>query len=122
MLSSGSLTEPDWTLDPGIERMTREGPPVRLALSLHAPEEGADEHMPRDAAARTGRRAGRCVPPHRRNVGLVFQSERLDYERVNYTLRTGWGNYPSSYTVDGGASVSCPAPPITWCSSTVTIR
>src|SRR5688500_9995015 len=24
---------------PGIERMTREGPPVRLALSLHAPEE-----------------------------------------------------------------------------------
>ncbi|HZI14448.1 MAG TPA: hypothetical protein VE153_29040, partial [Myxococcus sp.] len=40
----------------------------------------------------------------------VSASERLDYERVNYTLRTGWGNYPTRYTVDGGASVSCPAP------------
>ncbi|QSQ19901.1 hypothetical protein JY651_32070 [Pyxidicoccus parkwayensis] len=40
----------------------------------------------------------------------VSASERLDYERVNYTLRTGYGAYPQSYTVDGGASVSCPAP------------
>ena len=32
---------------PGIERMTREGPPVRLALSLHAPEEALrSELMP----------------------------------------------------------------------------
>jgi 23S rRNA (adenine2503-C2)-methyltransferase len=32
---------------PGIERMTREGPPVRLALSLHAPEESLrSELMP----------------------------------------------------------------------------
>ncbi|WP_205519698.1 hypothetical protein [Pyxidicoccus caerfyrddinensis] len=40
----------------------------------------------------------------------VSASERLDYERVNYTLRTGYGTYPQSYTVDGGASVSCPVP------------
>lgn len=40
----------------------------------------------------------------------VSASERLDYERVNYTLRTGYGAYPQSYTVDGGASVACPAP------------
>ncbi|MCY1016507.1 hypothetical protein [Pyxidicoccus sp. MSG2] len=40
----------------------------------------------------------------------VSASERLDYERVNYTLRTGYGAYPQSYSVDGGASVSCPAP------------
>ena len=40
----------------------------------------------------------------------VSATERLDYERVNYTLRTGYGAYPQSYTVDGGASVSCPAP------------
>jgi hypothetical protein len=38
----------------------------------------------------------------------VSASERLDYERVNYRLRTGYGPYPQSYTVDGGASVSCP--------------
>ena len=32
---------------PGIERMTRDGPPVRLALSLHAPEEALrSELMP----------------------------------------------------------------------------
>jgi len=32
---------------PGIERMTREGPPVRLALSLHAPEDALrSELMP----------------------------------------------------------------------------
>jgi hypothetical protein len=40
----------------------------------------------------------------------VTAAERTDYERVNYTLRTGYANYPTSYTVDGGASVSCPAP------------
>lgn len=40
----------------------------------------------------------------------VSASERLDYERVNYTLRTGYGAYPQSYTVDGGTSVACPAP------------
>jgi len=40
----------------------------------------------------------------------VSASERLDYERVDYTLRTGYGPYPQSYTVDGGASVACPAP------------
>lgn len=40
----------------------------------------------------------------------VTASERTDYERVNYTLRTGFADYPTSYTVDGGASVSCPAP------------
>ncbi|MFP2904451.1 hypothetical protein ACLESD_05225 [Pyxidicoccus sp. 3LFB2] len=40
----------------------------------------------------------------------VAAAERLDYERVNYTLRTGYGAYPQSYTVDGGASVACPAP------------
>ncbi|GHG68845.1 hypothetical protein [Comamonas sp. JC664] len=38
----------------------------------------------------------------------VTASERLDYERVNYTLRTGHGDYPQSYPVDGGTTVSCP--------------
>ncbi|NVJ17001.1 hypothetical protein [Myxococcus sp. AM010] len=38
----------------------------------------------------------------------VTASERLDYERVNYTLRTGYGDYPQSYPVDGGSTVSCP--------------
>ncbi|MBZ4414966.1 hypothetical protein [Myxococcus sp. RHSTA-1-4] len=40
----------------------------------------------------------------------VSAESRTDYERVNYTLRTGYAVYPTSYTVDGGASVSCPAP------------
>jgi hypothetical protein len=39
----------------------------------------------------------------------VTASERTDYEPLNYTLRTGYGDYPKSYTVDGGAGVSCPA-------------
>ncbi|WP_426749323.1 hypothetical protein [Myxococcus sp. Y35] len=39
----------------------------------------------------------------------VTASERLDYERVNYTLRSGHGDYPQSYMVDGGTMVSCPA-------------
>jgi len=38
----------------------------------------------------------------------VTASERLDYERVDYTLRTGHGDYPQSYSVDGGTTVSCP--------------
>lgn len=40
----------------------------------------------------------------------VSAAERLDYERVNYTLRTGYGAYPQSYALDGGASATCPAP------------
>ena len=40
----------------------------------------------------------------------VTATERTDYAPVNYTLRTGYGPYPQSYTVDGGTSVSCPAP------------
>ncbi|MFP2925538.1 hypothetical protein ACLESO_10025 [Pyxidicoccus sp. 3LG] len=39
----------------------------------------------------------------------VTAAERTDYTPSNYTLRTGYGAYPQSYTVDGGASVSCPA-------------
>ncbi|ATB45745.1 hypothetical protein [Corallococcus macrosporus] len=39
----------------------------------------------------------------------VTASERLDYERVDYTLRTGHGDYPQSYPVDGGTTVACPA-------------
>ncbi|WP_171818074.1 hypothetical protein [Pyxidicoccus fallax] len=40
----------------------------------------------------------------------VSASERTDYERVEYTLRTGYADYPTTYTADGGVSVSCPAP------------
>ncbi|WP_342379138.1 hypothetical protein NVS55_06905 [Myxococcus stipitatus] len=38
----------------------------------------------------------------------VSASERRSYEDVNYTLRTGYGDYPTSYSRDGGATVSCP--------------
>ena len=43
--SSTAISTVGWI--PGIERMAREGPPVRLALSLHAPEEALrSELMP----------------------------------------------------------------------------
>ncbi|QSQ10666.1 hypothetical protein [Myxococcus landrumensis] len=38
----------------------------------------------------------------------VSASERRSYEDVNYTLRTGYGDYPSTYSRDGGTTVSCP--------------
>ncbi|RKI06031.1 hypothetical protein D7Y15_31860 [Corallococcus sp. AB030] len=42
----------------------------------------------------------------------VSATERTDYTPVGYTLRTGYGDYPRSYTAaDGGGSpTSCPAP------------
>lgn len=41
----------------------------------------------------------------------VSATERTDYERVGYTLRTGYGDYPRGYTAaDGGAPTQCPAP------------
>ncbi|NBD07737.1 hypothetical protein FOF48_01370 [Corallococcus sp. Z5C101001] len=48
----------------------------------------------------------------------VSATERTDYERVGYTLRTGYGDYPRGYTAaDGGAPTQCPAPALdggTW--------
>ncbi|RYZ34913.1 MAG: hypothetical protein EOO71_37445 [Myxococcaceae bacterium] len=41
----------------------------------------------------------------------VSATERSDYGRVGYTLRTGYGDYPRTYTApDGGSPTSCPAP------------
>ncbi|NPC75396.1 hypothetical protein HPP05_37185 [Corallococcus exiguus] len=41
----------------------------------------------------------------------VSATERTDYTPVGYTLRTGYGDYPRSYTAaDGGSPTSCPAP------------
>jgi hypothetical protein len=41
----------------------------------------------------------------------VSATERMDYGRVGYTLRTGYGDYPRSYAApDGGPSTQCPAP------------
>jgi hypothetical protein len=39
----------------------------------------------------------------------VTATERTSYERVNYTVRTAYTDYPKSYAVDGGTAV-CPAP------------
>ncbi|RKH29332.1 hypothetical protein D7Y13_38955 [Corallococcus praedator] len=41
----------------------------------------------------------------------VSATERSDYGRVGYTLRTGYGDYPRTYTApDGGSPTQCPAP------------
>ena len=41
----------------------------------------------------------------------VSATERGDYGRVGYTLRTGWGDYPRTFTApDGGSPTQCPAP------------
>jgi hypothetical protein len=39
----------------------------------------------------------------------VSATERTDYERVNYSVRTAYTDYPKSYGSDGGTR-SCPAP------------
>ncbi|MCP3162960.1 hypothetical protein [Myxococcus qinghaiensis] len=38
----------------------------------------------------------------------VSAAERTSYEQVEYTLRTGYGDYPQSYTRDGGVTTQCP--------------
>ncbi|MCK8497526.1 hypothetical protein [Myxococcus fulvus] len=40
----------------------------------------------------------------------VSASERNSYEQVGYTLRTGYADYPQSYTRDGGVTTQCPGP------------
>ncbi len=39
----------------------------------------------------------------------VSATERYSYERVNYTVRTAYTDYPKSYNADGGV-MQCPAP------------
>jgi hypothetical protein len=39
----------------------------------------------------------------------VSATERTSYERVNYSVRTAYTDYPKNYGVDGGSN-SCPAP------------
>lgn len=39
----------------------------------------------------------------------ISATERTDYERVNYSVRTAYTDYPKSYAADGGPQ-SCPAP------------
>ncbi len=40
----------------------------------------------------------------------VSAAERDSYERVNYSVRTAYTDYPKSYSADGGTR-QCPAPP-----------
>jgi hypothetical protein len=39
----------------------------------------------------------------------VSATERTAYDRVNYSVRTAYTDYPKSYATDGGAQ-QCPAP------------
>jgi hypothetical protein len=54
-----------------------------------------------------------CLEPRFIRGGTVrvdiSAAERLDYERVNYSVRTAYTDYPKSYGADGGTR-QCPAP------------
>jgi hypothetical protein len=54
-----------------------------------------------------------CLEPRFIRGGTVrvdiSATERTDYERVNYSVRTAYTDYPKSYDADGGPR-SCPAP------------
>jgi hypothetical protein len=54
-----------------------------------------------------------CLEPRFIRGGTVrvdiSSTERTDYERVNYSVRTAYTDYPKTYGADGGAR-SCPAP------------
>ena len=68
---------------PGIERLAEEGPPVRLALSLHAPDDALrSELMPVNDALSAARRAGRLPRWHERRQRKVFV-EYLMLDGVN---------------------------------------
>jgi 23S rRNA (adenine2503-C2)-methyltransferase len=68
---------------PGIERMTREGPPVRLALSVHAPEEALrSELMPVNDRYPLREVLDACLRWHERRRREVFV-EYLMLDGVN---------------------------------------
>jgi 23S rRNA (adenine2503-C2)-methyltransferase len=68
---------------PGIERMTREGPPVRLALSLHAADESLrSELMPVNERYRLHEVLAACLRWHERRRRQVFV-EYLMLDGVN---------------------------------------
>ena len=68
---------------PGIERMTEEGPPVRLALSLHAPEESLrSELMPVNDRYALREVLDACLAWHERRRRPVFV-EYLMLDGVN---------------------------------------
>jgi hypothetical protein len=57
-----------------------------------------------------------CLEPRFIRGGTVrvdiSSTERTDYERVNYSVRTAYTDYPKSYATDGGPR-QCPAPTAT---------
>ena len=68
---------------PGIERLAEEGPPVRLALSLHAPEDSLrSELMPVNERHPLAEVLGACLRWHERRRRAVFV-EYLMLEGVN---------------------------------------
>ena len=79
--SSTAISTVGWL--PGIERMAREGPPVRLALSLHAADEALrSELMPVNDRYPLSDVLAACVDWHERRRRQVFV-EYLMLEGVN---------------------------------------